>query len=1330
MAEEEDQRGAVGGVRERVDRRPDVPARGENPKKILVKPPPPLELGANNKVAWESFINGFEWYAMAIELEDQPPKVQVAVFMSTIGSGVREIFNGFELSQAQQSNLKLIQERFAAYFAPSGNEIYESFKFNNLVQDEEECIDDFVTRVRTQASKCNFPAGSKSRLIRDRVIHGIRSTQMREEILKRTRLSLDETIAICKACEKAAEHSKEMAGTAGKVEVNAITKQKDVKKKHDSESPCDKCGLKHAYRNCPAYRKKCNKCDRIGHFAAMCKKSADSSGKQKSRGKIKQIEKELDSDSDSEGEKNVDALRIYAIKKGSKDQDDLWKCTMRVDHTSIVVNIDTGAQCNVITKKILSKLPKKDIEDSRVKRLITYDGGKINVIGRVKLDCVIRKKTVPLWFQVIQGDHGCVLDGKSAIKAGLIKRVNKINEDIFNGLGCLKDFVYDAKTVENPEFVIHPARVVPYKIAKEVKAEIKEMVKLGVIEPCHDATDAVSPMVVVKRNGKLRICADLTDVNKNVKRHHFPLTGIDDVAARISGSKYFTILDCKKGFWQVRLSERTSKLCTFATPWGRYSYLRLPFGLVSAPELFQQIMTSLLGGIKGVEISMDDILIHASTEDKLAELTKTVIDILFKNGMKLNKSKCEFNKTSLMFLGHRLTADGMMPDESKLQAIDLIERPKDKKALQRFLGCINYVGKFVRNLSNLTAPLRELMRKEVAWDWTVTHDRAFAALKDALKSPPVLAFYDVNKPVTLSVDSSSYAFGAVLLQDGRPIAYATKALTDTQRDWPQINKEAGAIRFACRKFHNYIWGQEITVESDHKPLEAICAKPLAQAPLRLRKILYEVKEYNVKVKYVKGTEIPLADTLSRDCRAIPSKNDEENSDELEVNLMTCLSEDAESRYKVALSRDSVLTQVIKFVQKGWPNSSNEVPKCIRHFFSFRDELDFTDGLLFKGDRIVVPSEERSNALKNIHAGHSGVQASLRRARESVYWPGMSSEVINMIEKCKVCEKNQKSNDKETVFMKRIPEVPFEIVASDLFEFKGKQYVLIVDSYSGYYDFKLLKSTTSAAVIKFMKEKFSDFGIPMEVHSDGGPQYSSREFKVFAKEWGFKHIISSPYFARSNGLAERYVQTAKNLLKRCSQDQQDVRMALLMQRNTPGAELRAPVERLMSRKTRNPLSTTMNSLAPKTVKKNTQNLKEVREKQKMYADRNAKELDQLPVGSKVRVQERDKSWTSGKVVDRVSDRSYNVELDDGRTVRRNRHFLHKTKAENLSSPIANSPGDIQLPPDATSSSEDVVDSNSNIDQQPPTPQHPTEQSTSAATSHTQLLLYRDLHTASM
>lgn len=1260
----------------------------QSSKKVFVKPPPPLELVANaasNKVAWESFDNLFEWYAEAAELQDQPPKVQVAVYMTSIGSQVAEIFRGFELTEREKSNLQIVRRKFAEYFAPSGNEIYETFKFNNVKQMEGESIDEFVTRVKTQASKCNFGDCCKSRTIRDRTIHGIISPQMREELLKKSRLTLEEAIAICKACEKAAEHSKEMSGAgAGALEsqVNAM-KNEFSKTPGGPKSNCTKCGYVHEYRNCPAYKKKCMKCKNYGHFASMCKKSAGASSKSKSRGKIKKIDKEDvdESESDSGSEISIHTLRINVINKQGKDIDDPWKCQMKVNHKNIVVNIDTGAQCNVISTKALSKLPKKDIEISRVKRLITYDGGKIKVIGRVLLECVIRKKVIHLWFQVIEGNRSCVIDGKSAIKAGLIKKVHKVgkvNEEVFQGLGCLSDYVYDVDIVENPEYVIHPARIVPYKIAKEVKAELQEMVKMGVIKPCREATDAVSPIVVVKRKGKLRICPDYTDVNKNVKRQHFPLTGIDDIAARIAGSKYFTVLDCKKGFWQIRLSERTSKLCTFATPWGRFSPLRFQFGLKPGPEVYQCAMFNLFDGIDGVEVSMDDILIHAPSLEKLQELTEKVINILLKNGLRLNKSKCVFNKTSVMFLGHRLTSEGMKPDETKLEAIDLIQRPKDKKALQRFLGCVNYVGKFIKNLSSLTAQLRELVKNGVAWVWEITHENAFLALKEVLKTPPVLAFYDVNKPVTLSVDSSSYAFGAVLLQDNRPIAYATKALTSQQKDWPQINKEAGAIRFACRKFHNYIWGQKITVESDHKPLEAICTKPLSQAPIRLRKILYEVKAYDITVKYVKGTEIPLADCLSRDCIELPSEDEEEEEEELEVNLMTCLSDEAAVRYKLALSRDPVLIKVVKFVQKGWPSNIKQVPKCIRHFFTFRDELAFAEGLLFKGDRVVVPSEERANALKHIHAGHSGIQSSLRRARESVYWPKMSTEIHEMIERCKICERNQKSNNKEKILLKKIPELAFQIVASDLFEFKGKQYVMLVDSFSGYYDFKMLKSTTSAAVIKFLKDKFSDFGIPVEFHSDGGPQYASREFKNFSKEWDFKHVISSPYFARSNGLAERYVQTAKNLLKKCTEDQQDVRMALLMQRNTPGVELRTPAERLMSRKTRNPLSMTTNSLAPKIAVENTETLSVIRNKQKMYADRQAKDLPQLLPGSRVRIQERDKLWTSGTVVDQASDRSYQVELDDGRTMRRNRHFLHTTKAENLSPYISTSSGDVTLP----------------------------------------------------
>uniref|UniRef100_A0A1B0FV45 Integrase catalytic domain-containing protein n=1 Tax=Lutzomyia longipalpis TaxID=7200 RepID=A0A1B0FV45_LUTLO len=247
-------------------------------------------------------------------------------------------------------------------------------------------------------------------------------------------------------------------------------------------------------------------------------------------------------------------------------------------------------------------------------------------------------------------------------------------------------------------------------------------------------------------------------------------------------------------------------------------------------------------------------------------------------------------------------------------------------------------------------------------------------------------------------------------------------------------------------------------------------------------------------------------------------------------------------------------------------------------------------------------------------------------------------------------------------MKRVPDYPFEIVATDLFSFRKKEYILMVDSFSGYYDFKMLPNTTSEAVIKFLKDKFADHGIPLEVHSDGGPQFSSKEFKNFSKEWKFNHIMSSPYFARSNGLAERYVQTAKNLLKKCQEDGQDVKMALLLSRNTPGEGLRSPAERLFSRKTRNPLCVNRTLLKPDIVNDNTERLQEKRDAQKEYADIGARDFQELPEGTRVRVQDRDKTWSTGTVVEQKSGRSYNVKMDDGRCVWRNRHFLHETTSE--------------------------------------------------------------------
>ncbi|GAB0086148.1 uncharacterized protein DMENIID0001_013540 [Sergentomyia squamirostris] len=263
----------------------------------------------------------------------------------------------------------------------------------------------------------------------------------------------------------------------------------------------------------------------------------------------------------------------------------------------------------------------------------------------------------------------------------MIAKLNQIdiNEDIFDGLGELKNFEYDVELIENPKFVIHAAHEIPMSKKKAIKKELDNMVKKRVIHKCREATDAVSPMVPVER--------------------------IDQVATRVAGSKRFSKIDQKNGFWQIKLSPRTSKLCTFATPWGRYSYDRLPFGISSAPELFQLIiiMSEMFEGLEGVEVSMDDILLHAPTEEKLKEITDKVFRILKENGLKLNKDKCVFNQPMVTFLGHKLSAEGLHPDESKIEAIEKLQRPHNVKSLQRFLGMVNYLGKFIQNLSDLTA---------------------------------------------------------------------------------------------------------------------------------------------------------------------------------------------------------------------------------------------------------------------------------------------------------------------------------------------------------------------------------------------------------------------------------------------------------------------------------------------------------------------------------------------------------------------------------------------------------------------------------------------------
>lgn len=321
-----------------------------------------------------------------------------------------------------------------------------------------------------------------------------------------------------------------------------------------------------------------------------------------------------------------------------------------------------------------------------------------------------------------------------------------------------------------------------------------------------------------------------------------------------------------------------------------------------------------------------------------------------------------------------------------------------------------------------------------------------------------------------------------------------------------------------------------------------------------------------------------------------------------------------------------------------------------------------DGLIFKSNQVLIPQPLRKAMLVKIHSGHAGIQSCIRRAKQVLFWIGMGNDIQEMVETCSICQRHQRSNTKSTIILKDIPGLPFERVASDLFHFKGKEYLLIVDSYSGYFDIKQLSETTSKRIIKHLKEWFSIHGIPQVLESDNGPQYASAEFRQFSRQWGFEHQTSSPHFPRANGLAERYVQVAKSMLKKCSEDQSDIHLALLHMRNTPRSScIPSPNERLMGRLVRSNMPMTLEALRPRVAVNVQQLLERERGIHKDYADRGSKEPPKFVGSEKVLIQDQaSQRWTHGTVLKPLDEtRSYLV-TDGERTLRRNAHHLRKLR----------------------------------------------------------------------
>ncbi|KAK3084785.1 hypothetical protein FSP39_018986 [Pinctada imbricata] len=1255
--------------------------------------PGKLDIKGNLSTNWKKFKRVWSNYEIASNLRQKDNEMRTATFLTCVGANALELFDGFHFeNENDKTDIDKVIEAFETFCIGQTNEIYERYTFNRRDQENNENIDSYVASLRSLSKTCKFGT-LEDEMIRDRIVIGIRDNGTRKKLLQEAKLDLKRCIDICRANEKSATQVKEI----GAEDVQAIRKKqknktkinktpvRTEKRKERSARQCIYCGNEHEFRKekCPAWGKECSICHNLNHFAKKC---PFNDRKAKRQQKVNFV------DDDSSSEEVLQVETINDIQKRLYAE-------LEIEGQRVKFLLDCGATVNVINESLYKSLYRDDNLSGLRKddmTLVMFNKTEVKPTGtrRVSVRNPKNRKKYSIEMVVVPGNLKPIL-GSKVIQGMKMITVNQENiaavestdvlerfTDVFQGLGKFQGTLHLDIDKSIPPTKI-PTRKVPLAVKKLLKEELERLTDLGVITPVTEPTDWISSLVAVKKpTGKMRLCIDPKPLNKALKRSHYTTPTIEDILPELNKAKVFSVLDCKDGFWHVELDEQSSLLTTFGTPWGRFRWLRMPFGIKPASEEFQRRIDEALEGLSGIKAVHDDIVVWGSgdtDQEAMANHDANLENLLKRcrqKGVKINKDKMKLKLDSVSYLGHVISKDGLKVDPNKTKAIVEMPTPTTKADIQRLLGMANYLQKFAPNLSTATAPIRDLLKEnnEFLWDDTV-HGKAFQEMKNILSTAPALNFFDPKKSTVIQCDASERGLGACISQQGRPIAYASRALTPTEVNYAQIEKELLAVVFAMEKFEHYTFGRHVVVESDHKPLEIIVRKSLTSAPKRLQRMLMRLQKFDYEIIYKSGKEMYVADTLSRAylkstkgtkpfetvLNLTKRSKTEEEAEDIDMREYTYISDVTLRKLEEHSETDETIKMLKKIILQGWPEDRT-LPTRLEIYYPFREELTVQGNLVYKGDRIVLPGNFKSEILQRIHSSHIGIQNCVRRAREALYWPNMTADITNYVQQCAVCAAYQTDQCKEPLISHEIPDRPWQKIGTDLFQFDDRNYLITVDYYSDFFEIDRLHDKKSKEVISKLKAHFARYGIPEIVISDNGPPFNSREFLSFAEKYEFNHITSSPLYPKSNGKVENAVKIAKRLMRKSQIDNSDPFLALLDWRNTPTEIIgSSAAQRLMGRRTRTKLPIKSSLLAPETQKNVKESIEKRKQKSKQHYDKNARPLPELNTGDVVRIKPfgRENKWTKAKVDEKVNIRSYQVTTEDGRTYRRNRRHLRPT-----------------------------------------------------------------------
>ncbi|XP_065358763.1 uncharacterized protein LOC135952674 [Calliphora vicina] len=920
----------------------------------------------------------------------------------------------------------------------------------------------------------------------------------------------------------------------------------------------------HYSKNCPVPQRKprCARCNRTNHQTENCPDGHEQEGRHPT---VNQIDEPK--------------TKLQVIVK-----------QIIVNNATTDAFIDPGSKCTLIRESFATGFD--SVEPCSI-LLEGFAHGKYESTGKIKLNIIIDDISHDVYVLVVADDLICenILLGRDILcqqgsrlviegdechleRIMAISTSNEMNLDeqsklqnVLNShrttfadnshdLGECKVFNMDIKLTSDVPIHVKPYRI-PFSKRPIVDTLVNELLDANIIRPSNSPY-ASGIVLVEKKNNEHRLCVDFRALNRITVKIPFPMPNLEEQFAQLAGNEYFTSLDLRMGYHQIKMDESSKQYTAFVTMQGHYEYNRMPFGLVNAPAVFQRVMNSLIAKMNQGEVLayLDDVIIPSKTVEEGLQRLEKFLCILDDAGLTLRLDKCKFLEREISYLGHKVSEGGITPGDGKVSAIKNFIPPRNVTEVRRFLGLTGFFRKFVEGYSIISKPLTNLLRKDAQFVWGDDQQKAFGKLIDVLSSRPVLCLYDYDAIHEVHTDASAVGVAGVLLQSAygkswRPVFYYSRHCTPTESSYHSYELEMLAIIESLERFRIYVLGKPFRLVTDCSAIAK--ARSNKEMIPKIARWWMRILDYDCEILHRQGSRMSHVDALSR----APDPNAPEIN---EIDRIMSLNIEEEDWLLTMQIQDPDLLNIIAVLRDQKRSPQKE---------QLNREYSLINRRLYRKEegkvKFVVPKCVRWRVVKSCHddVGHFGLEKTIQRIQQNFWFPKIRKYVKNYIAGCIECCYNRAKTGKAEgqMYISEPEPIPFRQIHIDhLGPFvrskRGNTHVLAIsDAFSKFLIVKPVKSTKTQPVITALNEITSYFGLPKIIVSDRGTAFTSKTFEQYCKQNNIKHVKTAVRTPRANGQVERangiilsYLRTAVDIKGDWDLSLRDLQWSVNSQRN--------------------------------------------------------------------------------------------------------------------------------------------------------------------------------------